>query len=137
MPFWTHLEWIFKIRVAPITSYNINTVENFIQLCMTEYNNLERNWMVYLLEPYQRHQVFLMFLGHWKKLRGSLNAEKLVDHKIAMIISIHPLPPHNSAFHEICHWLPQELKVSLLRNPLNILKLGNFFFMMKKTKLLH
>ena len=33
--------------------------------------------------------------------RGSLNAEKLVDHKIATIISIHPLPPHSSAFHEI------------------------------------
>ena len=33
--------------------------------------------------------------------RGSLNAEKLVDHIIATVISIHPLPPHSNAFHEI------------------------------------
>ena len=67
---------------------------------------------------------------------GSLNAEKLVDHIITTIIFIHPLPLPGNAFYEFCHWLPHELKVSLLRNPLNILKLPNFFLMMKKTKLL-
>ena len=32
---------------------------------------------------------------------GSLNAKKPVDHIIATIISIHPLPPHSNAFHDI------------------------------------
>ena len=32
---------------------------------------------------------------------GSLNAEKPVDHIIATVISIHPLPPHTNVFHDI------------------------------------
>ena len=32
---------------------------------------------------------------------GSLNAKKLVDHIIATIICIHPLPSHSNAFHEV------------------------------------
>ena len=32
---------------------------------------------------------------------GLLNAQKFIDHIIATIISIHPLPSHSSAFHEI------------------------------------
>ena len=46
-----------------------------------------------------------------------------------------PYHPIVVQFMKFCHWLPQELKVSLLRNPLNILKLGNFFFMMKENKI--
>ena len=63
---------------------------------------------------------------------GSLNVEKLVDYIIATIISIHPLPSHSNAFHEILSLVAPGTEVSLLRNPLN----ANFFFMVKKTKLL-
>ena len=38
-----------------------------------------------------------------KETERSLNAEKLADHIIATILSIHPLPPHSNAFHEFCH----------------------------------
>ena len=51
--------------------------------------------------------------------------------QLYLSIPYHPIVVH---FMKFCHGLPQELKVSVLRNPLNILKLTNFFFMMKKTK---
>ena len=68
---------------------------------------------------------------------GSLNAKKPVDHIIATIISIHPLPPHSNAFHDILSLVAPGTEGFSPEKPLNILKLANFFFMMKKTKLLH
>ena len=67
---------------------------------------------------------------------GSLNAKKLVDHVIATIISIHPLPSHSNAFHEVLSMVASGTEGFSPERPPEYLKLANFFFMMKKTKLL-
>ena len=67
---------------------------------------------------------------------GSLNADELVDHIIATIICIHPLPSHSNAFHEVLSLVAPGTEGLSPEKPLNILKLPNFFFTMKKTKLL-
>lgn len=43
MSFWRRLERMHKTRITPITCFNIDTVKNFMQLCMMEHKNLERN----------------------------------------------------------------------------------------------
>ena len=69
---------------------------------------------------------------------GSLNAKKLVDHIIATIISIHPLPSNSNAFHEVLSLVTPGTEGFSPKKPSEYFKACKLLFHdEKKTKLLN
>ena len=72
-----------------------------------------------------------------KEIEGEpLNAEKLVDHFIATIIPIHPLPSHSNAFHEILSLVAPGTAGFFPMKPLEYLKACKLLFHEEKNKIL-
>ena len=121
--------------MTPVTAYNINTgklysiVPDGIQKFGKELNG------VFIGTLSETSNIVNAPWALKEIEEGSLNVEKLVDHIITTIISIHHLPLHSNLYYEILSLVAPGTECFSPQKPPEYFKICKlFFFMIKKTK---